>query len=212
MSAAWRESILQPLSRRCNGNRHYDDALLQMKELLEKQGFVVIAAGAFLAEHSIFPAVAEGRPDEKDLEVMREFAGKCARLLQEEELWRGKEIALPGNPDYDASVLRAFPSIRKEMRIVPAAANVCKSVREGDCQRESTKDGRSSVHFLRRLHQGMPGKGKRYRGEAYLTARKVLRKNAPPTENQNFLYKIVPGRLLLPLCGNSPCGGLTTPG
>ena len=56
------------------GNRHYDDALLQMKELLEKRGFVVIAAGAFLAEHSIFPAVAAGRPDEKDRAAMKELA------------------------------------------------------------------------------------------------------------------------------------------
>ena len=155
------------------GNRHYDNALLQMKDLLESQGFHVIAAGAFLAEHSIFPTVAEGRPDEKDLAAMREFAGKCAKLLQEEELWRGKEIALPGNPDYDASVSRAFPSIRKEMRIV-RLRQMCASLScEGDCQRESTKDGRGSVHFMRRLHQGMPGKGKRLpgRGLSYGTKR-----------------------------------------
>ena len=38
------------------GNRHYDHALLQMKTLLEAQGFHVIAAGAFLAEHSEFKA------------------------------------------------------------------------------------------------------------------------------------------------------------
>ena len=42
------------------GNRHYDNSLLQMKDLLEKQGFKVIAAGAFLAEHSIFTTVASG--------------------------------------------------------------------------------------------------------------------------------------------------------
>ena len=42
------------------GNRHYDDALVQMRDLLEKQGFIVIAAGAFLAEHSIFTTVAGG--------------------------------------------------------------------------------------------------------------------------------------------------------
>lgn len=32
------------------GNRHYDDALLQMKDILTEQGFYVIAAGAFIAE------------------------------------------------------------------------------------------------------------------------------------------------------------------
>lgn len=48
------------------GNRHYDDALLQMKDILTEQGFHVIAAGAFIAEHSVFPSVATGRPDDKD--------------------------------------------------------------------------------------------------------------------------------------------------
>lgn len=56
------------------GNRHYDDALLQMKDILTRQGFVVIAAGAFLAEHSVFPSVASGRPDERDKAAMEEFA------------------------------------------------------------------------------------------------------------------------------------------
>lgn len=41
------------------GNRHYDNALLQMKDILTKQGFIVIAAGAFIAEHSIFPQLLQ---------------------------------------------------------------------------------------------------------------------------------------------------------
>ena len=45
------------------GNRHFDNALIQMQDLVEANGFSVIAAGAFLAEHSIFPSVATGRPD-----------------------------------------------------------------------------------------------------------------------------------------------------
>ena len=155
------------------GNRHYDDALLQMKELLEKQGFVVIAAGAFLAEHSIFPAVAEGRPDEKDLEVMREFAGKCARLLQEEELWRGKEIALPGNPDYDASVFKGVPfhpegdenctGCGKCVQVCPVKAIARENPRKTDAARCISCGACIKV---------CPEKARDYRGEAYLTARK----------------------------------------
>ena len=39
------------------GNRDYDDALLELSDLLSENGFQVISAGAFIAQHSIFPKV-----------------------------------------------------------------------------------------------------------------------------------------------------------
>lgn len=44
----------------------------------------MIDAGAFAAEHSIFPSVGTGRPDGKDKEAMAEFSRMCKRLLQRE--------------------------------------------------------------------------------------------------------------------------------
>ncbi len=88
------------------GNRHYDDALLQMKDILTAQGFKVIAAGAFVAEHSIFPEVACGRPDADDAAALNSFAAQCASLLKQRSEWENKEIALPGNPGYDAAVFK----------------------------------------------------------------------------------------------------------
>lgn len=64
------------------GNREYDDALLELKTLLEENGFFVIGAAAFIARHSIFPQVATDRPDEHDLALIREFTGRCAEKLQ----------------------------------------------------------------------------------------------------------------------------------
>lgn len=49
------------------GNRHYDDALLEAADLLSERGFKVIAAGAFIGEHSMAPRVGAGRPDADDL-------------------------------------------------------------------------------------------------------------------------------------------------
>lgn len=83
------------------GNRHYDDALIQMKKLLENQGFIVIAAGAFVAEHSIFPTVGTGRPDDKDQAVMNEFALHCKQLLSKRESWANKNLDVPGKADFD---------------------------------------------------------------------------------------------------------------
>jgi ferredoxin len=52
------------------GNRDYGVALRRLAEILQKNGFTVMAAGAFIGQHSysaIIP-VAMGRPDKADLE------------------------------------------------------------------------------------------------------------------------------------------------
>lgn len=55
------------------GNRDFDDALLELKDIVENNGFYVLSAGAFIAQHSIFPKVAQGRPDHSDLIQAKEF-------------------------------------------------------------------------------------------------------------------------------------------
>ena len=59
------------------GNREYDDALVELVDILEGCGFYVIGAGAFIAKHSIFPDVASKRPDESDILLVKDFALKC---------------------------------------------------------------------------------------------------------------------------------------
>ena len=56
------------------GNRDYEDALAELQDLLEDAGFKVVAAAAFIGEHSYSrPAmpVAEGRPDSADIFLSR---------------------------------------------------------------------------------------------------------------------------------------------
>lgn len=55
------------------GNRDYDDALLELADIAVYDGFDVIAAGAFIAQHCIFPKVANGRPDASDMAVAADF-------------------------------------------------------------------------------------------------------------------------------------------
>ena len=45
------------------GNRAYEDALLELKDILEECGFEVTAAAALVAQHSMVPEVGAGRPD-----------------------------------------------------------------------------------------------------------------------------------------------------
>ena len=58
------------------GNRDYDDALVELQDIVEADGFKAVAAGAFVARHCIFPKVAAGRPDDEDLKFAEEFGAK----------------------------------------------------------------------------------------------------------------------------------------
>lgn len=69
------------------GNRHYDDALIELCDLLKTNGFDVVAAAAFVARHSIFPKVAVCRPDAGDLKKIAEFS-----LLVRDALAKGRSL------------------------------------------------------------------------------------------------------------------------
>ena len=99
------------------GNRAYEDALVELQDLLEEQGFRVEAAAAFIGEHSYSRPempIAEGRPDGSDMDKARDFgadvagkllagkfqagkfqAGKCA-----DERLADERLAVPGNRPY----------------------------------------------------------------------------------------------------------------
>lgn len=80
------------------GNRDYDDALLELKNILSENGFVVVAAAAIVAQHSIFPTVASGRPDQKDKQKIASFGRNCNLALRE---FTGREkVTVKGNTPY----------------------------------------------------------------------------------------------------------------
>lgn len=56
------------------GNRHYDDALIELTDVLTSCDITVIAAGAFIGQHSFSEILAKGRPDESDIEIAEAFA------------------------------------------------------------------------------------------------------------------------------------------
>ncbi|KGK85469.1 ferredoxin [Desulfosporosinus sp. HMP52] len=56
------------------GNRNYDDALIELRDILQLNSFKVIAGGAFVGEHSFSKILAKDRPDEKDMAIANNFA------------------------------------------------------------------------------------------------------------------------------------------
>lgn len=86
------------------GNRAYDDALLELRDLSVELGFVPFAAGAFIAEHSYATEkmpIANGRPDKEDLEKARGFGRMIRKRLEQVNLQADlPPLTVPGNLPY----------------------------------------------------------------------------------------------------------------
>lgn len=86
------------------GNREFEDALKELRDLAVQAGFRPIAGGAFIGEHSFadskFP-IARQRPDHKDIEKCSEFGALIREKVQQVDSIDNIPIAeFPGNYPY----------------------------------------------------------------------------------------------------------------
>ncbi len=104
------------------GNRHYDDALLELHDLMTECGFRTVSAGAFIAQHSIFPKVGKARPDAEDTAEIKAFAEQTATLVA-----RGfGAIELPGNRPYKVpGGIPIWPTASRHCTACGACARLC---------------------------------------------------------------------------------------
>lgn len=65
------------------GNRHFDNSLIELRNLLEQHDFKTFAAGAFSCEHSFSYQLGAGRPDAEDLQFAENFARQVFEKLSE---------------------------------------------------------------------------------------------------------------------------------
>lgn len=66
------------------GNREFEDALVELQDVCTDKGFTVVAAGAFIGEHSYSTPerpIGAGRPDAEDLNRAVEFGRQVAEKL-----------------------------------------------------------------------------------------------------------------------------------
>lgn len=83
------------------GNRDYDDALIELRELVCKQGCTPVAAAAIVAQHSIFNRVAANRPDKEDWTAIENFCHKTQVILNEwESAETSHQLQVPGHIPY----------------------------------------------------------------------------------------------------------------
>lgn len=86
------------------GNRAYENALLELKDILVSCGCRPIACAAFIGEHSFsspeFPS-SVGRPDSDDLSQAELFGRKIAEKLQSvSSVDQFPDISIPGSKPY----------------------------------------------------------------------------------------------------------------
>lgn len=80
------------------GNRNYDDALIELRDILHNNGFHVGAACPFVGEHSFSRILAAGRPDGEDIATARLFADQIYS-----QILKGKfedKVTVKGNEPY----------------------------------------------------------------------------------------------------------------
>ena len=81
------------------GNRAYEDALLELNDVLLARGAIPVASAAIVAQHSMVPSVAADRPtatDYQNLSVFSRFA------LQKYDELHAVPVHVPGNRPYRA--------------------------------------------------------------------------------------------------------------
>ena len=110
------------------GNRDYDDALLELNDILIENGFSVIAGGAFIGEHSFSNTLAKDRPDETDLSTAKQFADNVYKKIEGNSF---DTLEIKGNRPYRAynkpktDENKTVESIKAEPKVEPKTDDNC---------------------------------------------------------------------------------------
>ena len=109
------------------GARASEDTLAELYDLAERAGYRPIAAGEFVARHSMATRIAAERPNGADLSQAAALGKQAVELAQ--NLLPGQEpgLELPGNRPYRE--LAGYPSTRRRIENVWNAAAVPTSAR-----------------------------------------------------------------------------------
>lgn len=105
------------------GNRAYDDALIELRDVMQGNGFRCIAGAAFVGEHSFSDTLGAGRPDEEDLLAADQFAKGVAQLISRMEILPEKPVKVKGNPE-----LRPYyapKNAREYLKVKPVVGDTC---------------------------------------------------------------------------------------
>lgn len=169
------------------GNRHYDDAVLELHDVMTECGFRTVSAGAFIAQHSIFPKVGAARPDADDIADIKAFAERTSELL------RGDfgDITIPGNRPYKVpGGVPIWPTASRRCTACGACARLCPT---GAIDPESPKGvNKEKCIKCGRCIMVCPAKARRFYGIKYsLAAARFNSTFATRRENETWFAETV---------------------
>ena len=114
------------------GNREFEDALLELKNLAIELGFRPVAGGAFIGEHSFATEalpIANGRPDSLDLQKAMDFGVKVKDKITALQSPDAKmELEIPGRFPYESKGARAMAVSPVTIKDKCTACGICADV------------------------------------------------------------------------------------
>lgn len=111
------------------GNRAYEDALIELKDIFEDNFFKVVSIGAFIGRHSIFTPLAKERPDQDDQSLAIEFAQNSQEIIRScSNILRLPSIEVSGNRPYKPhGQYPIFPTVSGSCNKCGKCAQLCPS-------------------------------------------------------------------------------------
>ena len=164
------------------GNRAFEDALLELADIVQMQGFSVFAGCGAATEHNIMGTFGAGRPDGADRKAMHHFSCGCIEKFQEGSMTRPD---FPGERPY-----KIWKGMSLPIRVDESLCRHC-GVCAAKCpvhaiSEENTTDENLCIHCMRCV-KICPEKG-RYIPEEILDS--MQKRMAPVCEErkQNQFY------------------------
>ena len=160
------------------GNRAYEDTLAEMEDAAKECGFRVVAAVAAVAQHSILPQYAAGRPDASDKKQLEQFAEQIAGKTE-------AVVSIPGNRPYKkAGGAGLVPKVGKSCTKCGLCAESC-PVQAIDAGRFKA-DSKKCISCMRCVKQ-CPEKARKVNGAMVSIAAMAIKK-ACSVRKENKLY------------------------
>lgn len=167
------------------GNREYDDALLELTDILKANNFVTVAAAAFIAQHSIFTVVAGGRPDSQDKEAVKIFGQKCEKAF---ESFTGMEkVVVKGSFPYKQPGIIPFkPTGNSKCNACGACVKICPV--KAITTETPRKTDESRCTACTACIATCPQKARAFRGTLYAAAGKIFSTKNMNRREPEFFY------------------------
>lgn len=169
------------------GNRNYDDALVEMQDLIEENGFKIISAAAFIAQHSIMPDVALNRPDQSDLHKIQNFSVQTSHILSQIETVNSIEtLKIKGNRPF--KIAGKIPLQPQLISSHCSQCNSCINQCPVNAISESYKTDKDKCISCGRCIYICPQKARQYKGILYRVAKWKFTKDNKERKEPEMFY------------------------